>query len=112
MFVLAQQMNLAAESGPPCSLLSAATMHELNAYRCRDGNYLIAPTCIGLGGHEREGLLSYIGSVCAEQFGDALGAWILQSVAEHDFVRIPPAHFYSSALFAPSRSAPGGESVC
>lgn len=86
-------------------------MHELNAYRCRDGSYLLAPACIGLGGNERDGLLSYIGSVCPEQFGDELGAWILQTISEQDFARITPARFYSSALpgMTPSSLRSGGK---
>ena len=89
----------------------ATAMHQLNAYRCRDGDYLIAPTCIGLGGYERDGLLSYIGSVCAERFGVVLGARILKDVAEHDFARIPSEQFYSTA-FALRGSGPVGDAMC
>ena len=71
-------------------------MHQLSAYRCRDGNYLIARPGTGLGESERDGLVCYIGSVSPEQFGPELGTWISQAIGEQDFAWIPSAQFYSS----------------
>jgi len=76
----------------------ATTMNDLNAYRCRGGNYLLAPSSLGLGCNERDGSLAYIGSVCAEQFGDELGGLILKVIGESDFARMTPDLFYLSAV--------------
>lgn len=78
--------------------LVATTMNDLNAYRCRDGNYLLAPASLGLGCNERDGSLSYIGSVCPERFGEELGDLVLKVIGESDFARMTPDLFYLSAV--------------
>ena len=96
----------AAESEPPCSLPQVATtMNDLNAYRCRDGNYLLAPASLRLGCNERDGSLSYLGAVCPEQFGEELGDLILKVIGESHFARMTPDLFYLSAV---SRREAGG----
>lgn len=72
-------------------------MNDLNAYRCRDGNYLLAPSLL-LGCNERDGSLSYIGSICPEQFGKELGHLILEVICESNFAQVTSDLFYSSEV--------------